>query len=100
MEVTGTLKAKKDTRIINDSFKLREFVLTIDQDTEYPQYITFQLNNNKCALIDRVNVDDTLTVSFDLNGKEWVNPEGEKIYFNSFKVWKISSFKTRTFTKK
>ena len=31
-----------------------------------------------------------LEVEINLNGKCWVNPQGEEKYFNSLNAWKIS----------
>ena len=35
-------------------------------------------------------IGDQVEVSFNLNGREWVNPKGESKFFNTLDVWKIS----------
>jgi hypothetical protein len=35
-------------------------------------------------------IGDEVEVSFNLNGREWVNPKGESKFFNTLDVWKIN----------
>ena len=87
-KITGTIKVIMDTIQISDTFKKREFVLT-EASGMYPQDILFQLTQNNCALMDGYNVNDQIDVTFNLRGREWVNPQGEKKYFNSLDAWRI-----------
>lgn len=87
-KITGTVKVIMDTVQVSDSFKKREFVLT-DGSGMYPQDILFQLTQNNCALIDGYNVNDQIDVTFNLRGREWTNPQGEKKYFNSLDAWRV-----------
>jgi hypothetical protein len=89
MKITGTLKIKKDTQIVSESFSKREFVLTVVDDA-FSNDILIQLVKDKCILIDAFNIGDLLEVEINLNGKCWVNPQGEEKYFNSLNAWKIS----------
>jgi len=88
MQLTGTLKVKKDEQTVNDRFKKREFVIT-DNSSQYPQHISFQLTQDRCSLLDSVNVGDTITVNFNLRGREWTSPQGEVKYFNTLEAWKL-----------
>lgn len=86
--ITGIIKVKKETEQITDTFKKREFVLT-DNSDQYPQDINFQLSQDKVGLIDNYKVGDTIEVSFNLRGREWINPQGEAKYFNTLDVWRV-----------
>lgn len=88
MEVTGILKAKFDTQKVSDRFQKREFVLTTESTTPYPQHVSFQLSQDKCSEIDAHNVGDEIRVQFNLQGREWNGPQGLK-YFNTLDAWKI-----------
>ncbi|MGZ3882824.1 MAG: DUF3127 domain-containing protein [Bacteroidia bacterium] len=88
MEVTGQLKVKFDTQRISDKFQKREFVLSTELSTPYPQHVSFQLTQDKCALLDSYNVGDELKVQFNLRGREWNGPQGIK-YFNTLEAWRI-----------
>ena len=88
LQIKGKLKLKGNEQVVSDRFRKREFVLT-DDSTQYPQYISFQLTQDKCALLDAVNPGDEITVSFNLRGREWKSPQGEIKYFNSLEAWRI-----------
>jgi hypothetical protein len=86
--IKGLLRVKGDVQQVKDTFKKREFVLT-DNSSQYPQHISFQLTQDKCALLDNVNVGEEINVSFNLRGREWTSPQGELRYFNSLEAWRI-----------
>jgi hypothetical protein len=88
MEVTGTLKAKFDTQKVSDRFQKREFVLTTEANTPYPQHVSFQVTQDKCGLLDQFNPGEELRVQFNLRGREWNGPQGIK-YFNTLEAWRI-----------
>ncbi|MBK6989971.1 MAG: DUF3127 domain-containing protein [Bacteroidetes bacterium] len=88
MQITGILKVKKEEQVVNDRFKKREFVLT-DNSSQYPQHISFQLTQDRCGLLDGVKDGETITVHFNLRGREWTSPQGEIKYFNTLEAWKI-----------
>jgi hypothetical protein len=87
-KITGTIKTIMDTVNVSDTFKKREFVIT-DGSGMYPQDILFQLTQNNCALVDGYNINDQIDVTFNLRGREWTNPQGEKKYFNTLDAWRI-----------
>lgn len=88
MEVTGTLKAKFDTQKVSDRFQKREFVLTTEASTPYPQHVSFQVTQDKCNILDQYSVGDELRIQFNLRGREWNGPQGIK-YFNTLEAWRI-----------
>ena len=89
MEVTGIIKAKFDTQVVSERFKKRDFVLTIEPGSPYPQHVSFQLVQDKVSLVDNLNVGDEVKVLFNLKGREWVSPQGETKYFNTIDAWRI-----------
>ena len=88
MEQTGSIKVIGETKQVSDKFKLREFVITT-ADT-YPQHISFQATQDKCALLDTCKIGEQVTVHFNLRGREWNSPAGETKYFNTLEAWKIN----------
>jgi hypothetical protein len=87
--ISGTLYEKFDMMSFKGNFTKREFVLELKDEPQYPQYIKFELQKDKCSLLDLFQKGDELEVSFDLKGKPYTNPKGEKIYFTNLVVWKI-----------
>jgi hypothetical protein len=88
MDIQGQVKVISETQIVSDKFKKRELVLTTEANTPYPQYVSFQLTQDKCAIADQYNVGDDVKVSFNLRGREWSGPQGIK-YFNTLEIWRI-----------
>ena len=90
MEVTGILKAKFDTQKVSEKFTKREFILTTDSSTPYPQHVSFQLTQDKCGVLDSITEGSEIKVHFNLRGREWSGPQGVK-YFNTLEGWKIDT---------
>ena len=82
-EVEGRLHKKFDTENKTDTFQAREFVIEIDGGG-YPQFIKFQLVQDRCALVDNYEEGEQIKVHFDLRGREW----NEK-YFTNLNAWRI-----------
>lgn len=94
MVIEGKLHAKFDTTQITDTFRKREFVVEYVENPLYPQYVKFELIQDRCALIDSINVGDRMEVTFNLRGREWTNPEGEKKYFTTLEAWRVQKMET------
>ena len=88
MKVQGTLIEKFETVQVTDNFKKRDVVVeTIEQ---YPQLLLIQFTKDKCDVLNNYNLGDVVEIDINLRGREWVNPEGVKKYFNTIAGWKIS----------
>ena len=87
MEVIGEIKAVGNTQVISDKFSKRELVVSTAE--QYPQHILIEFNQDKCSLLDKYKVGETVKVSINLRGREWTNPQGETKYFNTIQGWKI-----------
>jgi len=87
MEVIGKVKVVTAEQQVSASYKKRELVVTTEE--QYPQHIAIEFAQDKCDLLNGLNVGDDVKVSINLGGREWVNPQGETKYFNSIKGWKL-----------
>jgi len=87
MEVVGKVKVVGEIQQVSPTFKKRELVVTTDG--QYPEPIMIEFVQDKCDLLNGLNVGDDVKVSINLGGREWVNPQGETKYFNSIKGWKL-----------
>ena len=87
-KLTGSVKMINATVQVSDRFSKREFVVS-DTSSQYPQDILFQATQDKCSLLDQVQVSDQIEVSFNLRGREWTSPQGEIKYFNTLEAWRI-----------
>jgi hypothetical protein len=87
MEVTGKIKEIFSEEQVSASFRKRNLVVTTDE--QYPQHILIEFNQDKCDFLNGLKVGQEVKVSVNLQGKEWVSPQGEVKYFNSIKGWRI-----------
>jgi len=83
-EISGRLVRKYEVESKTASFQTREFVIVTSET--YPQYIKFQLAQERVSLIEPYNENDEIKVHFDLRGREW---QGK--YFTNLNAWKIES---------
>jgi hypothetical protein len=82
-EIEGKLHRKFDTENKTNTFQAREFVIEVTSGN-YPQFIKFQLTQDRCALIDDYEEGGMIKVFFDLRGREW----NEK-YFTNLNAWRL-----------
>ncbi|MBA0882548.1 DUF3127 domain-containing protein [Flavobacterium undicola] len=87
MEVTGKIKVVNPEQQVSASFRKRELVVTTEE--QYPQHILVEFAQDKCDLLNNYSVGESVKVSINLRGREWVNPQGETRYFNSIQGWRI-----------
>ncbi len=87
LTASGHLHTVLPTKVISDSFRVREFVLERDQSGKYPQTVLFQATNDACEKLDELNTGDEIEVEFDLRGRQWTNRDGDIKFFNSLNVW-------------
>jgi len=90
MNIEGTLREIKETQDVGSSgFQKRECVVTTDE--QYPQHILVQFVQDKCNLLNNFKVGEKVNIDINLRGREWVNPQGETVYFNTIQGWRIAS---------
>ena len=65
---------------VSDKFKKREFVIT-ENSSQYPQHISFQLTQDRCALLEPFKEGAEIKVFFNLRGREWTSPETRETCF-------------------
>ena len=95
MELTGTIKLIQATQTYGQKgFKKREMVLTIPG--KYDQHILIEFTQDNCGLLDQFSVGQNVKISININGREWVSPQGETKYFNSIQGWRIEAVEAST----
>jgi len=93
MEVTGKIKMIDQTKEVGSAgFKKRDVVVTTDE--QYPQNILVQFVQDKCELLNNFQVGDAVKIDINLRGREWINPQGEAVYFNTIQGWRIGKVQT------
>ena len=83
-EAEGTIKLIEDMRTFDSGFTKREFVVTTQ--TEYPQHLKFEVIKDRCSMLDRYQVGQSVRVNFDIRGNEY---NGK--YYVNLQAWKIDA---------
>jgi hypothetical protein len=85
----GTVVNVTPLQQISDKFRKQDFTIkTFDE--KFPQFLTFQVVNDKCDLVRNLKAGDVVEVSYNLRGREWNSPEGVTKYFNTVEAWSIN----------
>ena len=89
MQVQGKIKIIGEVQTFGTDFTKRQLVVTTDD--QYPQLISIDFTQDKTDLLNSYKVGQSVDVSINLGGREWINPQGEAKYFNSVTGWKIEA---------
>lgn len=77
-----------------ESFKTRSLILKTEPNSQYPQELNIEFNQAKSDLLNDIKEGSEVKVSINLNGRPWVNKEGNTVWFNSLNGWKIEVLST------
>lgn len=94
MNLKGKILELKDTVQVTDTFKKREFIVEYADNPQYPEFVKFELIQDRCDLLDNFKVDQEVEVHFNIRGRKWTDPKGEVKYFNSLQAWRIDPVTT------
>lgn len=85
-DLTGKIKVVKEAQTFGaNGFTKREFVVTVEEG-KYPQDIALECVQDKIKLLDGLKEGQTVTVTFDIRGREY---NGR--YFNNLQAWRIKA---------
>ena len=88
MEIQGRIKQIFPSQMIGQNgFEKRDLVIVTEE--QYPQTIIIQFTQQRCDLLDSLQVGQNVKVYINIRGREWTNPQGEIKYFNTIEGWKI-----------
>ena len=90
-KLSGKLTEVFDIQKVTESFKKREFVIDCPDEYNgktYPNMVKFQLNQDKCDIIDEIGVGENITVNFNIKGNKW-EKNGNVSYFTNLIAFKI-----------
>jgi hypothetical protein len=90
-ELTGRLVTKTETAQRSEKFKVRDFVVQVEEvvnGKRYEQQIKIQASNERTGLLDNINTGEEIKVHFNLRGSKW-EKDGKTSYFTNLDAWKI-----------
>ena len=94
MELQGTVKKVFETQTFASGFQKREMILLTQE--QYPQPISIEFLSDKINLLDNLREGDNVKIGINIRGREWTNPQGETVYFNTIQGWRIAKLQAET----
>ena len=89
-KISGLVKVIGPTEQISETIKKRSLVITTTNDNNYTETILFEVHQDRCSQLDKLQPGQTVDIDFSISGREWVNHQGDTKYFNTFKAWRIT----------
>jgi Domain of unknown function (DUF3127) len=90
-DITGKFIAKFDIVQRTETFRTREFVVETNEDINgrtISNFIKFQCVQDRTAIVDRINIGDTVKVHFNIKGSRW-EKNGQVNYITNLDAWRI-----------
>lgn len=85
----GAIHSIGETKQVTEKFSKREFVIMINDNNGYQDYIQFELQQGRCDLIDPYQLNQVVEVSYNLKGRQWTDKDNQVRTFNTIVAWKI-----------
>jgi len=82
--ITGRIIEIGLVQTFDSGFTKRQFVIEEKPGADYPNPIPLEVVKDRCALLDSLQVGDTVTASYDLRGREY---NGK--YYVNVQAWRI-----------
>jgi hypothetical protein len=88
MQITGKVEhiGVEETK---GTFMKRELIVLIPG--QYPQSICLEFQQGNTALLDALQVNQEVTVDYDLRGRKWTDPKGVDKWFNTIVGYKVTN---------
>lgn len=90
MDIKGKIHEIGVTTNVTETFKRREVIVEYSENPQYPEYIKFELIQDKTGIADSFKVGDEVEVFFNLRGRPWSDKNGKTTYFNTLVIWRMN----------
>ena len=86
MNLQGTIKLINEPVTVSDKLTKQQMVLTIDEDTKYPQNIAIEFMNKNVEILKKHKVGQKVSVNVNLRGNEY---NGK--HYNNIVGWSVAN---------
>lgn len=91
MEVTGKIKALGETQVVGSAGTFKKRTLVVSTDEQYIQHIPIDFVQDKCDILDKYKIGDSVKVSINIRGNEYNDK-----YYCSLNGWRIEKVENTT----
>lgn len=88
IKLTGSVYHIGPVQQVSEKFRKREFVIKTNE--QFEQYVLIQVINDRCELIDALKFNDLIEVMINIKGREWIDKNGVKKFFNTLEAWQVT----------
>ncbi len=71
VQIIGTVKKRNPAEEISSTFSKQLIVVTVDEDTNYPQDIPVEFTNNNISKLDSTQLGDKVEIKSNFRGSEY-----------------------------
>lgn len=90
-EISGKVVWFSPVKQVSSTFRVREFVIEqkeTNKENVFFNYVKFQLNQDRCDLINESYMNEEVKVMFDVRGRKWER-DNTVNYITNLNAWKI-----------
>lgn len=85
--LTGSIHCINGKQRINDNLNVQKWILKVDENTNYPQWVQLQCANQKCDQLNSLKTGDKVNVKVNIRGR--INPNDDTQAFTTLEAWQI-----------
>lgn len=79
--------------VVIDSTRFDPYTGERDKFENFPM---FEFSGDRCAELNNFQINDIVTVSFEIQGRKWIDAQGKTKYINSIRGYKIEARQQRS----
>ena len=84
---TGEVIDKRDLQTFSGGFQKQDLIVSNDPSAQYPDTVPFTFMKDDVSKLDKVEVGDKVSISFDVQGRYW--DKGDR-YFVTLRAWRMA----------
>ena len=90
MKLTGTILYISEEQVISD--KLSKKIFVIEHGNEYPRKAAFDLLGDKMLLIGNHQVNDRVTVHFNIDSRKYTRKDGTNAMITALQPYRVEKY--------
>lgn len=91
MELTGKIKVLGETQVVGSAGTFKKRTLVVSTDEQYVQHIPIDFVQDKCDILDKYKIGDSVKVFINIRGNEYNDK-----YYCSLNGWRIEKVDATT----
>ena len=94
VEIKGLVHSYSEIVTNKQGLYPKKKLVILEENGQYPEYHTIEISEKLFDKFDSISAGMVISVSCNMGGRLWTNPEGEEIGFNSVRGWRFEQIKS------